>query len=537
MYLGINGLRAANEAIEYTNEMIEEVIRCKEDIIYFAEHYFHIVTIDEGKQLITLFDYQKKMLKAFINPPDYKSVKTDQLEPKRHIIVKIARQSGKTTTATIFLLWYALFNKDKTIAILANKEPTAIEILDRIKLSFKHLPLWLQQGIADSGWNKKSIKFENGVKIMARATSPDSISGETVSLLYMDEFAKVQEHIAEEFITSTYPVISSGKTSKVIIVSTPTGMNHFFEFWQRAIRGESNFFPVSVPWFEHPHRDEKWKQDMIKDIGNIRFQQEFACKFLGTASTLIDSDVLEMCVIREPIATKWTGVFSIYEQPIRGKQYILGVDSAKGTGKDYSVIQVLKINNSHNLEQVAVYRNNLISPHDFAQVVISISQYYFDSYMMVENNEVGEAVCNTIWYEYENENLLSCDSKLEIIDGKHKKIYNGLGIRSTRKTKLEANLLLKDYAEKGWLKICDSRTLYELARYEEIRPNIFSCGRDVHDDTITSLLWALFFLTTEYYDGEATNISSQIDEKYRLDNGQNDDEDDNQEPPVIVIDD
>ena len=277
MYLGIGGLRAANEAIEYTNEMIEEVIRCKEDIIYFAEHYFHIVTIDEGKQLITLFDYQKKMLKAFIDPPDYKSNKTEENEPKRHIIVKIARQSGKTTTATIFLLWYALFNKDKTIAILANKEPTAIEILDRIKLSFKHLPLWLQQGIADSGWNKKSIKFENGVKIMARATSPDSISGETVSLLYMDEFAKVQEHIAEEFITSTYPVISSGKTSKVIICSTPTGMNHFFEFWQRAIRGESNFFPVSVPWHEHPNRDEKWKQDMIKDIGNIRFSQEFAC--------------------------------------------------------------------------------------------------------------------------------------------------------------------------------------------------------------------------------------------------------------------
>ena len=261
------------------------------------------------------------------------------------------------------------------------------------------------------------------------------------------------------------------------------------------------------------------------------------CKFLGTASTLIDSDVLEMCQIKEPIATKWTGVFSIYEQPIKGKQYILGVDSAKGTGKDYSVIQVLKINNSHNIEQVAVYRNNLISPHDFAQVVISISQYYFDSYMMVENNEVGEAVCNTIWYEFENENLLSCDSKLEIIDGKHKKIYNGLGIRSTRKTNLEANLLLKDYAEKGWLKIYDSRTLYELARYEEIRPSIFSCGRDVHDDTITGLLWALYFLTTEFYDGNSTYLSSQIDEKYRLDNGQNDDEDDNQEPPAIVIDD
>lgn len=270
-YLGNPNLRAAEQEINYTKEMLEEYARCAEDIVYFAEHYFQIVTIDHGKQLIKLFDFQKKMLKAFVESPEYQEKK------KRHCIVKIARQSGKTTVATVYLLWYSLFNKDKTVAILANKETTAIEILDRIKLAYKHLPIWMQQGIVDGGWNKKSVKLSNGVKIMAASTSSDSISGEAVALLYMDEFAKVKHHIAEDFITSTYPVITSGKTSKVIIVSTPVGLNHFYEFWTRAVRGKSNFYPISVGWWERPGRDEEWKEETIADIGAVRFAQEFQC--------------------------------------------------------------------------------------------------------------------------------------------------------------------------------------------------------------------------------------------------------------------
>lgn len=513
-------------------------LRCADDHIVmvegFKEKFVKDLTLEDKVITKTGLEQVVSVKKLDIDKDNMFDVTVDS---ENHTLFTNGILSHNTTTSSIYLLWYALFNKDKTIAILANKESTAIEILDRIKLAYRHLPLWMQQGIVDGGWNKKSVKLGNGVKIMASTTSQDSISGETISLLYLDEFAKVKEHVAEEFITATYPVISSGQTSKIIIVSTPLGMNHFYEFWQKAVNGESNFFPVSVPWHEHPKRDQKWKEDTIKDIGNIRFAQEFGCKFLGTASTLIDSDALEMTQLKQPVSIKWTGLFNIYEEPRRGVLYILGVDTAKGTGGDSSVVQVLKINHKLNIEQVAIYRNNLINPHDFAQVVISISQYYFNAQIMVENNDVGSSVCDTIWYEFENENLLSCDSKLEIVDGKSKKVYMGLGIRSTRKSKLEANILLKEYFEKGWLTICDPQTLYELSRYEEVKPNVFSCGRDVHDDTITALLWGLYFVKTDYYE-ESGETRSDIDREYKIEDKKRKDyeEDDNAEPPAIIFD-
>lgn len=239
------------------------------------------------------------------------------------------------------------------------------------------------------------------------------------------------------------------------------------------------------------------------------------CKFLGSQATLIDSDVLERCTPDEPVDTKWNGGLLIYEQPEQGQLYILGVDSAKGTGNDSSVIQVLKITNQLTITQVALYRNNLISPNDFAQICIAVSQYYNNAYMMIENNEVGAAVCDAIWYQFECEYLLNLDKK-------------GLGIRSTRKSKLEANILLKEYMEKGYLKIVDARTVFELSRYEEVTPNVFACGREQHDDCVTSLLWALYFLKTPYFDGKNMQVN-EIEDKFKLD-----DSDDN--GPAFIFD-
>lgn len=239
------------------------------------------------------------------------------------------------------------------------------------------------------------------------------------------------------------------------------------------------------------------------------------CKFLGSSSTLIDSDILERCMPLDPLTTKWNGGLLIYEPPQPGHLYILGVDSAKGTGNDSSVIQVLKIINEKEVYQVAVYRNNLIIPHDFAQVCISVSQYYNNAYMMIENNDVGSSVCDSIWYEYECDKVLNLDKK-------------GLGIRSTRKSKREANMILKEYADKEYLRIVDQRTLFELSRYEEVRPDVFACGREEHDDCVTSLIWALYFLTTPYFDGKNMDVN-EIDDKYKID-------DSDDEGPVVIFD-
>lgn len=239
------------------------------------------------------------------------------------------------------------------------------------------------------------------------------------------------------------------------------------------------------------------------------------CKFLGSSNTLIDGELLESIDVKDPITTKWNGLLYVYELPKRGESYILGVDSSKGTGLDYSVIQVIKINNENSLQQVAVYRYNRISPHDYAQICISISEFYNDAYMMIENNDVGSTVADTIWYEYECDRIVNCDPK-------------GLGIRSTRSSKLSANMLLKRYMESGWLDLCDSRTLYELSKYKEITPNVFQCGREDHDDTVTSLLWAVYFVTTPYFDGKSFDVKS-IEDKYKIDENEFD-------GPIMIFD-
>jgi hypothetical protein len=498
MYNGDATLRKAGEQIEYTPEMVKEYIKCKEDVLYFAERYFKIVTIDKGEMLIPLWDFQKKMLKSFHNPAPY-----------RHNIVLASRQIGKSTIATIYILWYVLFNPDKTVAILANKEKTAIEILRRIKFAYQNLPLWLQQGVKDAGWNKKSMSLENGTMILADSTASNSVRGFTISLLYLDEFALVPPNVAKDFMDSVFPTIASGQSSRIIIVSTPKGLNHFFHEWRKAVRHESDYKPIKINWWEVPGRDKKWKEQIIRNNGIVHFNCEYNCKFLGSTNTLVDPELLERMETTDPVKTKFGGLLQIWEEPVHGQMYMLGIDSAKGTNNDYSVIQVLKIIDEHRIEQVAMYRCNSISTYDFAQVCIEISNHYNECYMMVENNDVGEAVANTIWYDYECDRIINCDKK-------------GIGIRSTKHSKLAANMLLKRYLESGWMIIRDKTTVFELSRYEEKTPNVFSSGKHENDDTVTALLWGLYFVSTTFFDGKNVDIK-KIDDKFRMDKN-NDDE-------------
>ncbi len=494
MFSGIASLRGAGERVNMTQHELNEYIKCSEDILYFAENYYYIQTIDDGRVKIPLWDFQKKLLKVLLDPGD-----------KRHVIVLSARQMSKTTVASIFLLHYALFNKDSNVAILANNERTAREILSRIQMAYQNLPLWLQQGIVDGGWNKSTLQLENGVKIIASSTSSNSIRGMTINVAFLDEVAFVQDYVWDDFYNSVLPAISAGKTSKIIMVSTPKGMNHFYTLYKDAVENRNNYKAVKIPWYERPDRDEEWKKSTLRDAGPIRFAQEFDCKFLGSSNTLIEGDMLERIDTIAPIEIKYNGAMLIYEQPEPGAFYIMGVDSAKGGGADYSVVQVLKINHENDVDQVAVYRCNTLPTDEFSQVCIGISNYYNNAYMMVENNDVGAIVAETIWYEYECDRIVNCDPK-------------GLGIRSTRKTKLAGNLLLKKYIENGWLQINDSRTLYELSRYEEVTPNVFhAAGTNDNDDCVTSMIWAVYYLITQFYDRMGNNINKkEIDRKYNV---------------------
>lgn len=486
-------LRSEFEKIEYTKEQIEEVARCSEDIIYFASKYFWAKAPDfeGGESIIPLREYQKRTLKVYVNPGE------------KRILNLSPRQSGKTTTVSIYILHFILFNDNKHCAVIANRNASAKEVLERIKFAYQRLPLWLQQGLKFDGWNATSIKLANGSIVEVGPTTESSISGKSISLLYIDEVALIPDHLAEAFFDSVLPVVSSSKTAKIIMTSTPKGVNIWHTFWTKAVNGESNYFPIRVHWYEVPQLTPERKEQEIAARGIRYWKQEYECDFLGSSSTLIDAEYLMKMIRRHPVDIRFRSFFSIYERPQKGFQYILGVDSAKGTGLDYSVIQVLKYKNKFDVQQVAVYRNNKISTNDFAQIISEVSRYYNDALIMVENNGVGEGVMNTLFYSLECEQIVNLDPK-------------GLGVLSTRTTKLRANLLLRDMVQNDRLKIVDPFTIEELSKYqeEEGKLNVFSCGEG-NDDCVTALIWACYFFDSVYYDGEDV-VSVQIKAENRL---------------------
>lgn len=465
-----NNIRLHGEEIEYTPEMILEYKKCRDDIAYFAEKYFYIVTLDKGKEVIKLWDFQKKLLQAMTESPD---------ELKRHLCVLSSRQSAKTTTCTIFMLHYALFNEDKTIAILANKESTAISIMKRVRIAYEMLPKWLQQGITTGGWNKKTISFENGTTILAASTSSSALRGISANVLLLDEFAFVPDSMASEFMSSVYPIIVSGTTTKMIIVSTPNGMNHFHNIYSDQ---KNNFYKFKIAWSDVPGRDDEWKESVIRDIGITKWLQEFECNFLGSTTTLVDGSKLEKIRDREPIDVKDNGCLLIYEYPEKGAVYVMGVDPGKGLGHDYSTIQILRIYGLEKVDQVAVYRNNRIDPHNFAGVVVNLSNIFNKAYILAENNgKEGGMLVEAIHWIHHCESLINMTEK-------------ELGITSTAKSKFSANMNMKRYIENDFVKIHDEQTRIELGKYEEVNPNIFKAkGKGDTDDSVTSLIWGLYF--------------------------------------------
>ena len=387
VYLGNPNLKKANTPIEWTEEMMVEFLKCKEDPVYFAKNHVKIVSLDEGLTQFEPYHFQEKLINNF--------------HSNRFNICKMPRQTGKSTTVVSYLLHYAVFNDSVNIGILANKAATARELLGRLQTAYENLPRWMQQGII--AWNKGSLELENGSKILAASTSASAVRGMSFNILFLDEFAFVPNHVADSFFASVYPTITSGKNTKVIIVSTPHGMNHFYRMWHDAERQNNEYVPTDVHWSEVPGRDEKWKATTIKNTSEAQFKVEFECEFLGSVDTLIAPSKLRTLVYENPI--KRNAGLDVYEPPKENHDYVMTVDVARGVGEDYSAFVVVDITEFPH-KVVAKYRNNDIKPMLFPNIIYEVAKNYNSAFVLCEVNDIGDQVASIIQYDLEYQNLL-----------------------------------------------------------------------------------------------------------------------------------
>ena len=390
IYLGNPNLKKANTPVEFSKENVEEYLRCKNDPVYFAKNYVKIVSLDEGLVPFNMYDFQEKLIRNF--------------HEQRFNICKMPRQTGKSTTCVAFLLHYAVFNDSVNIGILANKAATARELLGRLQTAYENLPKWMQQGILS--WNKGSMELENGSKILAASTSASAVRGMSFNIIFLDEFAFVPNHIAEAFFSSVYPTITSGKSTKVIMVSTPHGMNHFYRYWHDAQRGKNEYTATEVHWSEVPGRDAEWKAQTIANTSEQQFKVEFECEFLGSVDTLISVAKLRNLVFDDPIQNNGKGLV-VYEEPKKDRDYIITVDTARGIDHDYSAFVIFDIS-EFPYKTVARYKNNEIKPMLFPNIILEMANAYNQAYVLVEVNDIGEQVATILQYDLEYENMLMC---------------------------------------------------------------------------------------------------------------------------------
>jgi len=481
LYLGNPLLKAAGVNVEWTEETLQEYQRCWEDPQHFIENYIKIVHVDRGLVPFDMYGYQKKMIQTFMDD--------------RFVICKMPRQTGKSTTIISFLLHYILFNQDVNCAILANKLSTARELLSRLQLAYENLPKWMQQGVVI--WNKGNIELENGSKILAAATSSSAVRGSSFNIIFLDEFAHVPNNIADQFFTSVYPTISSGETTKVFIVSTPLGLNMFYKMWIDAEEGRSNYTPIDVHWSEVPGRDDKWKQETIKNTSEVQFTQEFECEFIGSTLTLINPSKLRTMAFQRPVGSK--GGMDIYEQPRKDRTYCIVADSAQGKEQDYSALSVFDITEIP-YKQVAKYRDNTISPMLYPNIIYQIGMQYNTAWLMVEINDVGQQVAETLHFDLEYENILMCSmhgragQKVGGGFGKN----NQLGIRTSKQLKRIGCAALKEMIETDKLIVPDFETIAELTTFSS-KHNSYEAEEGSHDDLAMTLVIFSWLVQQQYF--------------------------------------
>jgi hypothetical protein len=478
-YNGNVNIKKAGVHQEYTPEQLAEYIKCKDDPIYFIKNYVKIVSLDEGLVKFDMWEFQERMIETFFQ--------------ERWSINLLPRQMGKTITVAAFILHYAIFNSQKSVGILANKGATAREILSRVKRMIENLPFFLQPGVKE--YNKGSVEFGNGSSVMAAGTSNDAIRGFSFNVVYLDEFAFVDN--ADEFFTSTYPVISSGKDTKVIITSTPNGMNLFYKLWTEANSKRNKFVPIKVHWNENPNRDEKWKEETLANIGQRQFDQEYGCSFFGSSGTLISGEKLACLTWEDPI--QQDDKMSVYENPIEGHTYIATVDVAEGVGSDFSVIHITDITEMP-YRQVLVYRDNRVSPIVLTEVTERLATKYNDAYILVETNSIGSQVGVFLHNEYEYENLIITSVKAQenVISGGFSGSATDYGLRTTKKSKRIGCTNLKTLVEEDILLIRDFETVSELQTFSS-RGQSYEAEDGKHDDIVMTLVLLGWISTQDYF--------------------------------------
>jgi len=480
---------------DYTEDEIIELKKCSESCVHFIK-YVKIVNPDLGEVFFKPYDYQLDLLQKF--------------QDHRFNVGLCSRQSGKTTIVGAYVLWYAMFNRDKSIGIVSNKEKAAKMILDRIKRTYEQLPTWLKPGVTE--YSKTFIAFENGTKIVISATSADAFRGETMNLLVCDEFAFVPDNQAGDFWMANYPTISASREAKIIIISTPNGLfNIFHRIYSESVAGENTFVNTKVSWQQVPGRDAKWAEEQIQNLGKRQFAQEFAVDFIGSINTVIDEEVLRILLanFEDPKEFSLNNRLSIWEKPEEDAIYCLGCDPSKGTGEHWSTIQILKIKSvvPIKLQQVGTFRDNKTDVYDYADIINRLSRYYNDAFILCENNGEGSAVVNRLWWEHENENLINSGSKTK-----------NLGIRSTgghkTGTKPKAVLLMKKIIEDGSIKLVDEYTVKELGSYIEENDKFF--GKDLSDDLVSALYWGCYIFEMKVLDENYKFAEKQGDDVWGI---------------------
>ena len=482
IYLGNPNLKKANTQQEFSEEDIVEFVRCKDDPVYFTENYIKIVNVDEGLVSFDMYKFQKKLIRNF--------------HKHRFNICKMPRQTGKSTTVVSYLLHYAIFNDNVNIGILANKAATARDLLGRLQLAYENLPSWMQQGII--AWNKGSMELENGSKIIAASTSASAVRGMSFNIIFLDEFAFVQNHLADDFFASVYPTISSGKSTKVIIVSTPHGMNHFYRMWHDAERGQNEYTPTEVHWSEVPGRDAKWKEQTIRNTSKQQFAIEFECEFLGSVDTLISAAKLKAMVYEQPV--EQNGKISIYERPFKGRDYIITVDVARGISKDYSAFIVADIT-EFPYKIVATYRDNEVKPMLFPSIIEEVGKAYNNAYVLCEVNDIGDQVASILFYDLEYENLLMVAMRGragQIVGSGFSGVKTQLGVKMSQVTKKLGCSNLKTLVEEDKLTFMDYNIISELTTFIQKKQS-FEAEEGCNDDLAMCLVIFAWLVAQDYF--------------------------------------
>ena len=482
IYLGNPNLKKANTQIQFSANQIEEFMRCKNDPIYFTQKYVKIVSLDEGLVPFKPYKFQEKLIKRF--------------HKNRFNICKMPRQTGKSTTVVSYLLHYAVFNDSVNIGILANKAATARELLGRLQTAYENLPKWMQQGVLV--WNRGSLELENGSKILAASTSASAVRGMSFNILFLDEFAFVPNHIADSFFASVYPTITSGKKTKVIIVSTPHGMNHFYRLWHDAERQKNEYTPTDVHWSEVPGRNAKWKKQTIANTSEQQFKIEFECEFLGSIDTLIAPSKLKSLVYENPI--QQNAGLDVYIPPEKGHDYLMTVDVARGVGEDYSAFVVTDITEFPH-KVVAKYRNNEIKPMLFPNIIYEVARNYNQSFILCEVNDIGDQIASILNFDLEYENLLMCSMRGragQIVGQGFSGKKTQLGVKMSKTVKKVGSLNLKTMIEEDKLLFKDYNIISELTTFIS-KSNSFEAEEGCNDDLAMCLVIYAWLVAQDYF--------------------------------------